>query len=162
MSEVKENLSWDQLKVLKDNLGSGASEPKKVATDSQGRIYATGKRKTSVARVWIKPGRGAVMVNQKPWEEYFTRESLRYTVSFPLRHANRSSQYDVWCTVEGGGLSGQAGAVRHGISKALQIYEPDLRSSLKSEGLLTRDARRVERKKPGLRKARRSPQFSKR
>lgn len=158
---MRENLPWDQLKDLKERL-SAPEQSHEVKTDSQGRVYATGKRKTSIARVWLKPGRGDIIINHQTWEEYFPRESLRFRIAQPLRHTSRATQYDVWCTVLGGGLSGQAGAIRHGISKALQIYEPELRVSLKAEGFLTRDSRRVERKKPGLRKARRRPQFSKR
>jgi small subunit ribosomal protein S9 len=131
--------------------------------DSKGRVYATGKRKTSVARVWIKPGgHGRIMVNGVNFNDYFKRETLCFMINHPFQKANRSGLYDVTCTIKGGGLSGQAGALRHGISKALESCEPSLRSALKSEGFLTRDARRVERKKPGLRKARRKPQFSKR
>jgi len=130
--------------------------------DSQGRAYATGKRKNAVARVWIKPGAGRVVVNSKPIEIFFARPVLRMLIQQPLVAANRQTQYDVTCTVSGGGLSGQAGAVRHGISKALSNFEPDLRSVLKRGGFLTRDSRVVERKKYGRAKARRSFQFSKR
>ncbi len=134
-------------------------EPK---IDEHGRAYATGKRKNSVARVWIKPGSGKIIVNGKPVEEYFTRATLQMILRQPLETADRATQYDVMCTVSGGGLSGQAGAVRHGISRALINYEPALRPVLKKGGFLTRDARVVERKKYGKRKARRSFQFSKR
>ncbi len=159
---MKDYLSWDRLKDLKDQLAPEPQENKDV-TDSKGRIYATGKRKTSIARVWIKPGgRGQFSINGRTKEDYFPRESLLAVLSAPFRNANRINAYDVFCTVQGGGSSGQAGAIRHGISKALQLYEPSLRSSLKAAGLLTRDSRKVERKKPGLRKARRAPQFSKR
>jgi len=159
---VKETLSWDHLQDLKDRLVPERQENQSVV-DAKGRIYATGKRKTSIARVWIKPSsKGHILLNGKPKEEYFQRETLQACVTTPLQHTSRLGHYDVWCTVVGGGLSGQAGAVRHGISKALQLYEPTLRSILKSAGLLTRDSRQVERKKPGLRKARRRPQFSKR
>jgi len=130
--------------------------------DGQGRAYATGKRKNAVARVWIKPGAGRVVVNTKPIEIFFARPVLRMLIQQPLVAANRQTQYDVTCTVSGGGLSGQAGAVRHGISKALSNFEPDLRSVLKRGGFLTRDSRVVERKKYGRAKARRSFQFSKR
>ena len=130
--------------------------------DKTGRAYATGKRKNAVARVWIKPGGGAIIVNERPVETYFARPVLRMLIQQPLVAANRNGQYDVVCTVSGGGLSGQAGAVRHGISKALSNYEPDLRSVLKRGGFLTRDPRVVERKKYGKAKARRSFQFSKR
>nr|WP_236865825.1 30S ribosomal protein S9 [Candidatus Hydrogenosomobacter endosymbioticus] len=125
-------------------------------------MYATGKRKSAVARVWVKPGRGSFMVNGKRDFEYFGREALRFHIHRPFQQTDREGKYDVWCTVRGSGLSGQAGAVRHGISVALQLLEPSLRPALKSVGLLTRDSRRVERKKYGLRGARRKPQFSKR
>jgi small subunit ribosomal protein S9 len=130
--------------------------------DAHGRAYATGKRKDAVARVWIKPGPGKITVNGKPVEDYFARPVLRMILQQPLGVAQRVDQYDLMVTVAGGGLSGQAGAVRHGLAKALANYEPDLRSILKKEGFLTRDARVVERKKYGKKKARRSFQFSKR
>ena len=130
--------------------------------DKQGRSYATGKRKDAVARVWLKPGVGRVMVNGRELDAYFTRPTWRLILSQPFEIAGRVDQYDVFCTVKGGGLSGQAGAVRHGISKALSLYEPALRTALKKAGFLTRDPRVVERKKYGRRKARRSFQFSKR
>jgi small subunit ribosomal protein S9 len=130
--------------------------------DAQGRAYATGKRKDAVARVWIKPGPGNIVVNDKPVDTYFARPVLRMILQQPLQIANRSGQYDIVVTVHGGGLSGQAGAVRHGLAKALTYYEPDLRPALKKEGFLTRDPRVVERKKYGKKKARRSFQFSKR
>ena len=134
-------------------------EPK---IDALGRSYATGKRKNAVARVWLRPGKGRVVVNDRDQERYFARPVLRMIIAQPFEAAGRKDQYDVWCTVKGGGLSGQAGAVRHGISKALSLYEPDLRRTLKAGGFLTRDSRVVERKKYGKRKARRSFQFSKR
>ncbi|MEA2833824.1 MAG: small subunit ribosomal protein [Methylobacteriaceae bacterium] len=130
--------------------------------DKQGRAYATGKRKDAVARVWIRPGSGKIIVNTKPVEVYFARPVLRMILQQPLAIAQRHGQYDLTVTVAGGGLSGQAGAVRHGLAKALTNYEPDLRPALKREGFLTRDARVVERKKYGKKKARRSFQFSKR
>nr|WP_208408074.1 30S ribosomal protein S9 [Variibacter gotjawalensis] len=130
--------------------------------DPQGRAYATGKRKDAVARVWVKPGAGKIVINDRTLETYFARPVLRMLIQQPLVLANRNGQYDVICTVSGGGLSGQAGAVRHGLSKALTNYEPDLRGVLKKEGFLTRDSRVVERKKYGRAKARRSFQFSKR
>ena len=136
-----------------------AVEPK---IDEHGRSYATGKRKDAVARVWIKPGSGKIEVNGRDVETYFARPVLRMILAQPFEAAERKNQYDVKCTVKGGGLSGQAGAVRHGISKALTLYEPSLRPALKSGGFLTRDSRVVERKKYGRRKARRSFQFSKR
>jgi small subunit ribosomal protein S9 len=130
--------------------------------DKQGRAYATGKRKNAIARVWIKPGKGQATVNGRALDVYFARPVLRMILNQPLVVAQRTTQYDVIVTVAGGGLSGQAGAVRHGIAKALTYYEPDLRPSLKKEGFLTRDSRVVERKKYGHKKARRSFQFSKR
>ena len=130
--------------------------------DPQGRAYATGKRKDAVARVWIKPGGGRILINEKPVEQYFARPVLRMVLAQPLHVANRVDQYDIVVTVAGGGLSGQAGAVRHGLAKALTNFEPDLRPALKKEGFLTRDPRVVERKKYGRKKARRSFQFSKR
>ncbi len=130
--------------------------------DAQGRAYATGKRKDAIARVWIKPGSGKVTINDRAVDVYFARPVLRMILSQPLQVANRVDQYDIVATVSGGGLSGQAGAVRHGLSKALTYYEPELRGPLKKEGFLTRDSRVVERKKYGKAKARRSFQFSKR
>ena len=130
--------------------------------DAQGRAYATGRRKDAVARVWIKPGSGKLTVNGKDGPTYFARPVLQMIIGQPMEVVDRSTQYDVWCTVSGGGLSGQAGAVRHGISKALTYFEPALRGTLKQGGFLTRDSRIVERKKYGKRKARRSFQFSKR
>jgi small subunit ribosomal protein S9 len=130
--------------------------------DAQGRAYATGKRKDAVARVWIKPGAGKIVVNTKDFAQYFARPVLQMLLKQPLQAANRLNQFDIMATVTGGGLSGQAGAVRHGISKALTYYEPELRGVLKKGGFLTRDSRTVERKKYGRVKARRSFQFSKR
>lgn len=134
-------------------------EPK---IDAQGRAYATGRRKNAIARVWIKPGAGRVTINGRDAEIYFARPVLRMIINQPFDTAQRTGQYDVMCTVTGGGLSGQAGAVRHGISRALTFFEPALRGVLKKGGFLTRDSRAVERKKYGRRKARRSFQFSKR
>jgi small subunit ribosomal protein S9 len=152
--------SLDQLSALRP---AAPETPKYVQKlDKQGRAYATGKRKNAVARVWIKPGMGKVTVNDRALEVFFARPVLRMLIQQPLVAANRNGQYDVVCTVSGGGLSGQAGAVRHGISKALTNFEPDLRSVLKRGGFLTRDSRVVERKKYGKAKARRSFQFSKR
>jgi small subunit ribosomal protein S9 len=136
-----------------------APEPK---IDKEGRAYATGKRKNAVARVWIKPGRGVITINGRDQEAYFARPVLRMMIAQPLQVSDRLGQFDVIATVEGSGLSGQAGAVRHGISKALTYYEPGLRAVLKPHGFLTRDSRVVERKKYGRAKARRSFQFSKR
>jgi small subunit ribosomal protein S9 len=130
--------------------------------DAQGRAYATGRRKEAVSRVWVKPGSGRVTVNGRDIEVYFARPALRMIINQPFAVANRVRQFDVFCTVAGGGLSGQAGALRHGISRALVAFDPNLRASLKSGGFLTRDSRKVERKKYGLAKARRSFQFSKR
>jgi small subunit ribosomal protein S9 len=130
--------------------------------DKLGRAYATGKRKNAVARVWIKPGSGKITINGRALEVYFARPVLRMILQQPLGVAKRVAQYDLMVTVAGGGLSGQAGAVRHGLAKALTHYEPELRPVLKHEGFLTRDSRVVERKKYGKRKARRSFQFSKR
>ena len=130
--------------------------------DRLGRTYATGKRKDAVARVWLRPGIGTITVNKRPVETYFARPALRMIINQPAELVGRRTQYDVICTVKGGGLSGQAGALRHGISRALAAREPELRKMLKSGGFLTRDSRVVERKKYGKRKARRSFQFSKR
>ena len=135
------------------------AEPKR---DKQGRSYATGKRKNAVARVWVKPGKGKILVNERELEKYFVRPVLRMMINQPFMVTNRMNEFDVVCTVSGGGLSGQAGALRHGISKALTYYEPSLRPALKAVGFLTRDPRVVERKKYGRKKARRSFQFSKR
>ena len=134
-------------------------EPKR---DALGRSYATGRRKNAIARVWIRPGKGEITVNSKKVVQYFARPVLRMLITQPFLVADRYNQFDVFCTVTGGGLSGQAGAVRHGISRALTYYEPDLRGILKVAGFLTRDLRVVERKKYGKTKARRSFQFSKR
>ena len=130
--------------------------------DSLGRAYATGRRKDAVARVWVKPGTGKITVNGRDQEIYFARPTLRLVINQPFGVTDRVGQYDVVCTVKGGGLSGQAGAVKHGIAQALSKYEPALRSAVKAEGFLTRDPRVVERKKYGKAKARRSFQFSKR
>ena len=136
--------------------------PREPVRDELGRSYATGKRKDAVARVWIKPGSGTVVVNGKVIKTYFARPVLQMILRQPFTVAGVEDQFDVHATVKGGGLSGQAGAVKHGISKALQIYDPSLRGALKAAGFLTRDSRVVERKKFGKRKARRSFQFSKR
>ena len=130
--------------------------------DAQGRAYATGRRKNAIARVWIKPGNGKLTVNGREGVSYFARPVLQMILNQPFDVADRKAQYDIWCTVKGGGLSGQAGAVRHGISRALTYYEPELRGVLKKGGFMTRDSRVVERKKYGKAKARRSFQFSKR
>ena len=153
-----------------EELGSAVAETTEQAEapayeqklDAHGRAYATGKRKDAVARVWLAPGSGKISINGKEYEAYFGRPVLQMLIHQPIKAANRDGQYDIVATVTGGGLSGQAGAVRHGISKALTHYEPTLRPVLKKGGFLTRDSRVVERKKYGKAKARRSFQFSKR
>lgn len=140
----------------------GEAPEREAVRDELGRSYATGKRKDAVARVWIQPGRGTVEVNGRGMSDYFARPVLQMILRQPFSVAGVEDQFDVKATVKGGGLSGQAGAVKHGISKALQLYEPSLRPALKAAGFLTRDSRVVERKKYGKRKARRSFQFSKR
>ena len=130
--------------------------------DAWGRSYATGKRKSAIARVWVKPGSGKVVINGKESHLYFARPVLQMIIAQPFDVTSRVGRFDVWCTVEGGGLSGQAGAVRHGISKALQFFDPLLRPELKQAGFITRDSRVVERKKYGQPKARKRFQFSKR
>jgi len=162
---AEENKSLQGLGAL-----AGSGTPDAVAAapvhvqklDKQGRAYATGKRKNAVARVWLKPGKGQILVNDKDFTKYFARPVLQMLLKQPLTTAQRLDQFDINATVVGGGLSGQAGAVRHGISKALTYYEPELRGVLKKGGFLTRDSRIVERKKYGRMKARRSFQFSKR
>ncbi len=145
------------------NAGGGPPAPlREQELDAQGRAYATGRRKDAVARVWLKPGSGKIVVNGREQEVYFARPSLRLVINQPFQVAEREGQYDVVATVKGGGLSGQAGAVKHGISQALAKYEPGLRLAVKAAGFLTRDSRVVERKKYGRAKARRSFQFSKR
>ena len=146
----------------KETKASEAPVVQKAKRDKQGRVYATGKRKNSVARVWIHPGKGNIAINEKPIDQYFARPVLKMIINQPFEVTNRTGEFDVVCTVKGGGLSGQAGAIKHGISKALNDYEPELRATLKKAGFLTRDARVVERKKFGLAKARKSYQFSKR
>ena len=139
-----------------------AAAPREPVRDDLGRSYATGKRKDAVARVWIKPGSGKVTVNGKDQDAYFARPVLQLILRQPMQVAGVEGEFDVVATVKGGGLTGQSGAVKHGISKALQLYEPSLRGALKAAGFLTRDSRVVERKKFGKRKARRSFQFTKR
>jgi small subunit ribosomal protein S9 len=141
---------------------AGPAAPREPQKDAQGRSYATGARKNAVARVWVKLGKGKFTINGRDGDVYFARPVLRMLIRQPFQIANRTEQFDVFATVAGGGLSGQAGAVRHGISKALTLFEPELRSGLKKVGFLTRDPRVVERKKYGRMKARRSFQFSKR
>jgi small subunit ribosomal protein S9 len=162
---AEENKSLQDLGSLTgaDMAAVEASKPVHVQKlDKQGRAYATGKRKDAVARVWLKPGHGKMVINGKDFSQYFARPVLQMLLRQPFGIANRTDQYDITATVSGGGLSGQAGAVRHGISKALTYYEPELRGVLKKGGFLTRDSRTVERKKYGRMKARRSFQFSKR
>lgn len=162
MSEIK---SLDDLKSAVADTPAAAAPAAVVREpmrDKLGRAYATGKRKDAVARVWIKPGSGKVVVNGKPMAEYFARPVLQMILAQPFSVAGVVDHFDVMATVAGGGLSGQAGAVKHGVSKALQLYDPTLRAALKAAGFLTRDSRVVERKKYGKAKARKSFQFSKR
>ena len=159
---AQETKSLEDLGNIK-GAGATAAAPQHVQKlDSLGRAYATGKRKDAIARVWVKPGSGQISVNDKEFGQYFARPVLQMILKQPIVAANREGQFDIVATVVGGGLSGQAGAVRHGISKALTHYEPALRAVLKKGGFLTRDSRVVERKKYGKAKARRSFQFSKR
>ena len=158
--ETNSTSGLEALSVLKEE--EVVEVPREPMIDKHGRSYATGKRKNAIARVWIKPGPGKITVNGRDMETYFARPVLQMMIAQPFDTAERNESYDVTCTVTGGGLSGQAGAVRHGISKALTYYEPDLRPVLKKGGFLTRDPRVVERKKYGKAKARRSYQFSKR
>jgi small subunit ribosomal protein S9 len=179
MSETETKPETETVQSLSDlkDLAGGAAEPseetpaapsgpaaplREQELDAQGRAYATGRRKDAVARVWLKPGSGKITVNGRDQEVYFARPTLRLVIDQPFQVADRAGQYDVVATVKGGGLSGQAGAVKHGIAQALSKYEPQLRSSVKAAGFLTRDSRVVERKKYGRAKARRSFQFSKR
>ncbi len=168
---TKDTIGLDELKsAVKEKASPAApkapaaesSAPAKPRLDAQGRAYATGKRKNAIARVWVKAGSGKFTVNDREGSVYFARPVLQMLLRQPLTVANREGQFDVWCTVVGGGLSGQAGAVKHGISKALSVFEPDLRPVLKKAGFLTRDSRVVERKKYGQAKARKRYQFSKR
>jgi len=156
MSEAQ---GFEALQSLSSAPEAAPAEPK---IDQYGRAYATGKRKNAVARVWIKPGKGKITINGRDQEVYFARPVLRMMIAQPLQVTDRIGQFDVEISVEGSGLSGQAGAIRHGLSKALTYYEPGLRPVLKPHGFLTRDSRVVERKKYGKAKARRSFQFSKR
>ena len=163
LDDLKEVVGDDVAGRLGDVPGTlERAAPREPRRDELGRSYATGKRKDAVARVWVKPGAGRVTVNGKAMDEYFARPVLQMILRQPFQVANVEGQFDVQATVKGGGLSGQAGAVRHGISQALQLYEPSHRPALKAAGFLTRDSRVVERKKYGRRKARRSFQFSKR
>jgi len=164
MSEQTTATSLSELKTIvagtpAAGIESAPREPKK---DQFGRSYGTGRRKNAIARVWVKPGKGEILINGKKQGQYFARPVLRMLIAQPFLVADRYQQFDVYCTVTGGGLSGQAGAVRHGLSRALVNFEPGLRGILKKAGFLTRDPRVVERKKYGKAKARRSFQFSKR
>ena len=164
MAEKIESLKDIKSASVKAAASASSSEAvvRKAKKDKFGRSYATGKRKDAVARVWIKPGKGNVTINEKSIDQYFARPVLKMIINQPFEVANRENEFDVICTVKGGGLSGQAGAIKHGIAKALNEYEPELRTVLKKAGFLTRDDRVVERKKFGKAKARRSYQFSKR
>lgn len=174
MADENTNETVSDLADLKDIAGDApAADAAEIAQnpaaplreqelDAQGRAYATGRRKDATARVWLKPGTGKITVNGKDQEVYFARPTLRLIIDQPFSITDRQGQYDVVATVRGGGLSGQAGAVKHGISQALTRYEPELRATVKAAGFLTRDSRVVERKKYGRAKARRSFQFSKR
>jgi small subunit ribosomal protein S9 len=169
-----ENTTVSDLADLKDIAGdapaadavviaqNAATPLRQQELDAQGRAYATGRRKDAVARVWVKPGTGKITINGKDQETYFARPTLRLVINQPFDITDRTGQYDVVATATGGGLSGQAGAVKHGIAQALTKYEPELRGTVKAAGFLTRDSRVVERKKYGKAKARRSFQFSKR
>lgn len=154
--------SLNEIKEAVAATSAVAETKRKPSRDKKGRSYATGKRKNAVARVWIMPGKGNITINEKPIDTYFARPVLKMIINQPFEITNRENEFDVVCTVQGGGLSGQAGAIKHGISKALNEYEPELRTVLKQAGFLTRDDRVVERKKYGRAKARRSYQFSKR
>ena len=163
MAERKSLADLGQAMGVAPAAGAAApAAPAKPKIDALGRAYATGRRKNATSRVWIKRGKGKITINGKPIETYFARSVLRMLVQQPLVTVNRASEIDIDCTVAGGGLSGQAGAVRHGLARALTYFEPELRGALKKAGFLTRDPRMVERKKYGHPKARRSFQFSKR
>ncbi len=163
MTDVTQDTAATGFDALKGLGATAEAAPEHVQKlDAQGRAYSTGKRKNAIARVWVKPGSGKITVNGKDVKDYFAREILQMMVAQPLTVTERTTQFDVVCTVEGSGLSGQAGAIRHGLSHALTHYEPALRPVLKPHGFLTRDSRVVERKKYGRAKARRSFQFSKR
>lgn len=155
-------MSEAKLKDLKSLTASAEPKKREAKIDAQGRAYATGRRKDAVARVWLKRGRGQVVVNGKPQDQYFGRQTHLLVLNQPFLIVGRVNEFDVMCTVKGGGLSGQAGAVRHGISRALENFDPELRAPLKKVGMMTRDARMVERKKVGKHKARRSKQWVKR
>ena len=163
---MEEQENTEEIKSFEDLSKTEKNEKEMILPEKEvddfGRSYATGKRKDAVARVWLKQGPGNITINGKSSDDYFARPVLRMLINQPLVASERKEQFDVVCSVTGGGLSGQAGAVRHGISKALVLFEPELKKVLKSGGFLTRDSRVVERKKYGRRKARRSFQFSKR
>jgi len=161
MTEATTSQGLESLQALSSE-AVAAPAPRVQQLDKYGRAYATGKRKNAIARVWIKPGSGKWIINGREQEVYFARPVLRMMIAQPLNLTERATQFDVFVTVQGSGLSGQAGAIRHGLSKALTYYEPELRPALKAAGFLTRDSRVVERKKYGRAKARRSFQFSKR
>lgn len=162
MAEQKVQEVVTDLKSLGGAQANDEKIERVVEKDELGRSYATGRRKDAVARVWVKQGSGQIIVNGKKQDEYFARKTHLLIINQPFFEVGRVNNFDVYCTVKGGGLSGQAGAVRHGISRALEKFEPELRPALKKAGMLTRDARTVERKKVGRHKARRSKQFSKR
>ncbi len=162
MAETTTLSNLGQALGLAANAAAAPAKPVEPKLDGQGRAYATGRRKNAISRVWVKRGKGRITVNGKPIETYFARPVLRMIVQQPLVASSRLSELDVDCTVVGGGLSGQAGAVRHGLARALTYFEPGLRGALKKGGFLTRDSRAVERKKYGRAKARRRFQFSKR
>ncbi|RXZ64637.1 30S ribosomal protein S9 [Pelagerythrobacter rhizovicinus] len=161
LSDLK-NIAGDAPESDAATVAESTAPLREQELDQQGRAYATGRRKDAVARVWIKPGKGTITINGRDQETYFARPTLRLIINQPFAITDRADQFDVVATVKGGGLSGQAGAVKHGISQALAKYEPALRSTVKAAGFLTRDSRVVERKKYGRAKARRSFQFSKR
>ena len=166
-SAVKEGQAGTSAKDEKGDADTGAGDqgaltPREPKLDAQGRAYGTGRRKDAVARVWVKPGSGKITVNGQTQDVYFKRKTQQLIINQPFLVSERLNQFDVICTVKGGGLSGQAGAVRHGISRALVNFEPDLRSPLKKAGMLTRDSRMVESKKIGKHKARRTKQWAKR
>ncbi len=162
LADLKDLVTAAGVGTATDGTATEGAPRREAKRDEQGRSYATGRRKNAIARVWIKPGKGDIQVNGKRVGVYFARPVLRMLLTQPFLVADRYNQFDVFCTVNGGGLSGQAGALRHGISRALTYYEPELRGILKVAGFLTRDSRVVERKKYGKAKARRSFQFSKR
>ncbi len=163
LKDLKEGVATDAASAeAKADAPEAKTEKKEPKVDKLGRAYATGRRKESVARVWLKKGKGQIIVNGKTQDQYFGRQTHLLVLNQPFLIVDRVNAFDIMCTVKGGGLSGQAGAVRHGISRALENMEPELRPALKKAGMLTRDARVVERKKIGKHKARRSKQWAKR